>query len=613
MADLKSLTKQRIVSMVQSVGNSDQWKVMIVDHDTMRILSAACRMFEIMDQGVTLIELITKERERVPSLPAIYFLTPTVSSIDGLLSDFSQNPKYASAHLFFTAKLSPELLGKIKGSKNLVSRVKTLKEFNLDFLAYEQQIFHFDSPNSFYSFFSPDSNDGPKEQRRIADKIVSVCASLKECPIVRYQANTPIAPSLSGIVQDKLDQLLKSSDDFARAAKENSGNRSTLLILDRSHDVMSCLLHEFTYQAMIYDLLPIDKDRFKFNTTTNDGNSKEREVLLSESDPLWPSLRHQHIADTMNAIMGGFNDFMKENKVTKLKSGEVSSLKEMSEAMRSMPQYKETLDKYSLHINLASAAMKVFEDTKLKPIGFTEQDMATGEDASGAPAKNILSTLPTLFNDEIISQQDKLRLLMIYIVSQEGIKETDRNRLVSMAKVGEHQQACLSNLRFLGISTTRGAKKSGKSSEKKKKNKMNEDAPPYELSRYVPNIKSIGEQLVHGNLDLKEFPAVKEVVDLPKSSATDKTPTSLRKSLRPTWSDKEQKNSKKNIERSGSRVIIFIAGGMTMSEMRSVYELSSKHHRDVILGSTNIIQPKEFMEEMIKLKPAETKEVDLPK
>src|SRR5689334_7494832 len=72
MSDLKSKTKQSklfhfgnvytgllrfmlgiIKDMVQTVKPASGWKILIVDNESMRIISAACRMFDIMEEGVT--------------------------------------------------------------------------------------------------------------------------------------------------------------------------------------------------------------------------------------------------------------------------------------------------------------------------------------------------------------------------------------------------------------------------------------------------------------------------------------------------------------------------------------------------------------------------------
>ncbi len=112
----------------------------------------------------------------------------------------------------------------------------------------------------------------------------------------------------------------------------------------------------------------------RFNAVLTGGENKTKEIILGESDPLWPTLRHMHIADTINWILDNFNQFVTENKATKLtKKGKVNDLKEMSEAMKAMPQYQEMISKYSLHINLTNHCMSVFSEKNLGKIATIEQ------------------------------------------------------------------------------------------------------------------------------------------------------------------------------------------------------------------------------------------------
>lgn len=120
--------------MVCAVNPPSKWKILVVDAVSLRIMTSVCKMHDILDQNVTLIEDITRRRQAYPQKEAIYFVTPTETAVNAFIRDYADGTvMYAGAHLFFTSGLSDELFARIKGS-NAVNYVKTMKELNVEFL-----------------------------------------------------------------------------------------------------------------------------------------------------------------------------------------------------------------------------------------------------------------------------------------------------------------------------------------------------------------------------------------------------------------------------------------------------------------------------------------------
>jgi len=210
--------------------------------------------------------------------------------------------------------------------------------------------------------------------------------------------------------------------------------------------------------------------------------------------------------------------------------------------------------------------------------------------------------LPPLLSDPDVSREEKLRLLMIYVISQGGVKDQDRKRLMDLAKISVDDQRAIANLYHLGVTINKG-KKTKKETKKKKKH----GDVPYELSRYVPNLKEVLKQLVEDDLSAQDYPFVRDDPNVTAGRQPASSSSAAPKSLKgaatkaPRWADKGKKKEENKVQLSGPRIIVFILGGMTFSEMRTAYEITSKSQRLCFVGSSHIITPNKFLADLGKL------------
>jgi len=338
-----------------------------------------------------------------------------------------------------------------------------------------------------------------------------------------------------------MDEFKKSNAEYAKAISTKS--RSTLLIVDRLFDIVTPLLHEPTYQSMVYDLLPIEEDQYKFKS---DADSKETKLNLTDSDPIWQSMRHKPIEKAMYAIANNFAEFKQKNQ---------SSDKDL---------IKNTLTMYSLHINMSKSAKQKWDEKGLQKLSALEQEIATGESEVHV-LKNSLSSMNSMLGDEKVDKQDKLRVLLAYIVAQgDKLKDENRKKLIDSAKLSTKEQAAITNLKFMGVKFhDKPAPKEVITKHEKHKN----ETP--EISKHIPAVHLLLENVIQGQLDDGEYPAVKDA----KSEAP-----------------------------KHERVIIFVAGGVTHSELRHIYDLGSRLNSDIILGSTTVVSPSDFVRSLSSLK-----------
>ncbi|GJQ14076.1 hypothetical protein GpartN1_g5867.t1 [Galdieria partita] len=553
MTHLKQLVRQRLEEEVFSLVKGSSCSVLIVDRYTLKIVSAVFRMSELVSVGISLVEQLEAERTYLPSADAVYILNPTIRTAKLLRKE--SNANFKSFHILFIRHLQDSVFQQFQLPGSFISKVKTLKELYLDFIAREEMVFSLERPSaSILQLYNKGKEAREEELSLVADRLVTLLYSFGFDQVqYRYHASSFISKKLIFETSKRLRQLY----EWAPRKRVIPPLEPTVFVLERPSDLVSVLLHEFTYQAMCYDLAPLDRSScngstFQYEYSDATGKTKKGHgILEDENDPLWKKLRHQHIADAIKELDSELKAFASTNKAAQLQqnksyqSGTSESkdrsvmIKELNAALRSFPEYHEKLSRYALHQELMSTCMREYHRRNLRKIAEVEQDISTGKNINGEKVKQreYVNILNSLFVDSSLEEYDRIRLLLLvkylssefrrfFLPYQTNISSFSilqvENFLKSYSKSSRNIIQGVDKLMNYWLSlqleekqeTSPSTKSKGwikKKLEKRQASKRYKryiDGEVYELSRYSPPLKRLLIDFVEGCLSLEGYPCI---------------------------------------------------------------------------------------------------------
>ncbi|GAB2230872.1 hypothetical protein Droror1_Dr00015167 [Drosera rotundifolia] len=646
--NFRQISRDRLlIEMLKSANtpNSKSWKVLIMDKVTLKVMSSSCKMADITDEGISLVEDLFRRRQPMPSMDAIYFIQPSKENMVMFLSDMSgREPLYRKAFVFFSTPVPKELVNHIKSDTSVLPRIGALREMNLEYFPIDSQAFVTDHEMALEELYGDNAENSRKFDaclNTMATRIATVFASMKELPSVRYQGRGADATVSSPreLVPSKLASSVWNCLTKYKATIPKFPQKETcdLLILDRSVDQIAPIIHEWTYDAMCHDLLDMEGNKCVLEVPSKTGGPPEqKEVLLEDTDPVWVEIRHLHIAEASERLHDKMTNFASKNKAAQLsqasRDGAEISTRDLQKMVQALPQYQEQVEKLSLHVEIAGKISRIIREMGLRDLGQLEQDLVFGD----AGTKELINFLRSKQGSP---SENKLRLLMIYASVHPEKFEGDKGlKLMQLAKLSSEDMKPVKNTRLLARSQDNQNKSSGSFSLKfdahrrkvaVRKDRTNGEEEAWALSRFYPMLEEIVDHLSKDELSKNDYQCLNEPAALDKegsqnggsvrggSSAKTNGPHSMRSRRTATWakphhsddgysSDSVLKNASTNVKKMGQRIFIFVIGGATRSELRVCHKLTSKLRREIILGSTSIDDPLQYI---TKLKLLSEKEL----
>lgn len=169
--------------------STNQWKILIYDAPCRSIISPLMSVSQLRRRGVTLHLLLHSDREAIPDVPAVYFVSPTKENLARIAQDCGKR-LYSRVHLNFVTKLDRSLMeefARLVVQTGSLDVVAGLHDQYLDYVCLERHLFSLHKPNSYVTYNGSGATEQSIETAMtdIAYGLFSVVATLGYIPVIR--------------------------------------------------------------------------------------------------------------------------------------------------------------------------------------------------------------------------------------------------------------------------------------------------------------------------------------------------------------------------------------------------------------------------------------------
>lgn len=531
-------------------------KVLLMDKETTSIVSMVFAQSEMLLKEVYLFSRIDANcpRETMRHLKCIVFVRPTKENIQLLTSEL-RNPRYGQYFIYFSNVISKTNV-KVLAEADEQEVVREVQEFYGDYIAISPHLFSLNIVGCYQALRTDFAWEQANLQRTVQG-ITALLLSLKKYPVIRYQASSSLCKKLA----ESIKSAIATEDTLFGFRRPEV--LPLLLILDRRDDCVTPLLNQWTYQAMVHELLTIKNNRVNLEKVPGITKELQEIVLSSDHDEFYAKNMYLNFGEVASTIKEMMEDYQKKAKSQQ----KVESIADMKAFVETYPQFKKLYGTLAKHVTVMGELSRLVATLNLLEVSEAEQEIACQSDHSLSVQK-----IRKLISNDKVQYLDATRLLMLYVLHYDKHSSNDKAGLIdTLKKKGTTEKY---------INLVQGVLQFA--IPKQRSNDLFGSQNPVAFTRkFLKGFKGVE------NIYTQHVSALGDILDEVMKGK-------LKESQYPYL------NSPQLRERP-QEIIVFIIGGTTYEESVLVHQLNrTMLGVQIVLGGTTVHNTKSFFEEVTK-------------